>query len=172
MNGLTAEKVVYLFLKQMGFKLPEAREMWAVRDLRATAKKVSPIHYKRCCASAERNGVNLESTANARLLLDSIYKVDQLIEVPHLWGLQLTLSLADRYKKAQQLRAVTPMAQAIGIKKLGLIGLALPHSSQWEGVALLDGDSRDRIENSIFDALEELESGEYVAETFLDLSWL
>ena len=166
MDGFMIEKFIYLLLQQMGFKCPKAEELFTALYLETRCKQVSPLHWHRCQEGARKKSTNVGLSAGA--IADQVYKVDQFLLTPELWGLQITCNSSELDRKISQLKGTQPLRVALGIKKTILVVVNRP-SLEFDGFGLLTETQVDRIEEAIYECLEQ--PGELAIST-LDLSWL
>jgi hypothetical protein len=165
-DGFMIERFIYLILQQMGFKCPTAEELFTALYLETRCKQISPLHWHRCQQGAKKKETKVGLSASA--IADQVYKVDQFILTPELWGLQITCNSAELDKKIAQLKGTQSLRVALGIKKTVLMVVNRP-SLEFDGFSLLTQAQTDRIEEAIYECFEE--PGELAIST-LDLSWL
>lgn len=166
MDGFMIERFIYLILQQMGFKCPKAEDFFTALYLETRCKELSPLHWHRCQEGGRKHNVSFENLS-ASEIADRVYKIDQFILTPELWGLQIT-GILDDPLKIIQLKRTQSLRVALGVKKTILMRVDRP-SLEFDGFNFLTTAQTDRIEEAIYECLET--PGELAVST-LDLSWL
>lgn len=170
------ERMLSKILEEMQFEVIRAKGdvRFEQKKLLDLARTLAPQHVTNIETALANRGLLRLDARPAAAILDEVYKTDILVQMPDgIWNLQITFNLEKVGGKHNTLLKTQPLRRELGIVKDALVVVA-PPSENWDGLAMLNEDERDRIEDKIYEMLQQVQDAapDTIPKVFIDFSWL